>query len=288
VYKRQPLISAVKKNKSRVILSGMGGDEFFSGTGQPYLDYLQKGYLLPLIKELSFQCEKKGARQGLKRFGVNIAWPLVPPFLRYILTKGRAKRNIPEWLTNNFVSRTNLATRIHSFDPRLLLSNLGRLSHARIMLNAREQYSLETLDRCRAFQQVEVRHPFLDQRIAEFAISLPDYENQKHDQIKHLFRDNCNYLLPQLTRNRQDKAEFSYIANQTFQQTLFKLRNNRSLALVKMGWVDSEGLDNAISRKIDMISKNKYISGQKSWELWFAFSINLWCDMLLNSRLIQR
>jgi len=275
-----PLIEAVKQNKSRVILSGMGGDEFFTGTGKPYLDHLRQWRLLSLAQEFSYQC-KKNLYSSCKGIGLNLAWPLVPQTLRYILTKRAAKENIPAWLSNDFVTRSNLIERIHSSDPRISLDNLGRLSHSHIILDSREQYSLETLDRRRAHQQIEVRHPFLDQRIAEFAISLPDYINQKEGQIKFLLRNHKNYLLPNATKRRMDKAEFSYIGNQAFQQTLFPMINNQQLPIIEMGWVDKKRFTVAISTKRNAISKDKYTSGRKSWELWFAFSVNLWCNVII-------
>lgn len=272
------LLSAVRENKSPVILSGIGGDECFTGSGYPYLDYLQSGKVIPLLKEIQYQTQQ-GVARTLKRVGINLLWPLTPPILRKLFTRGSAQQHIPEWLAKNFIDTIQLVQRIHSRDPRLSLSNLSSVASKIFFLGGGVQFFLEAIDRQRARYHIENRYPFFDQRIVEFAMSVPDYEKQREGKIKYLLRNRSNQFLPMLVKERRSKAEFSYLFNQAFQQSLFLL-DKEKLSLGKMNWIDENLFHSAISRKKELVTKNNYASGQKTWELWFAFSINLWYNEL--------
>lgn len=276
-----PLIGAVKKQDCRIILTGIGGDEFFFGSGYPYLNFLKKKQFEAIWKELRYHC-KNDFRHGLKRMVVNVGWPLVPIALRKILLGRGARRAVPSWLAPEFVEDTAIMSRILESDFRISLLDLGEYMHSCIICNSREQYALETVDRRRAFQHIEVRHPFLDQRICEFALSVPDCMHQRQGDIKLLLRGGRRKYLPRLIRERRGKADFSYIANRAFQQTLFHL-NTLEMPLVKMGWIDGENLSIAIREKMNAVAADGYTSGRKGWELWFAFSVNMWYK-LLNGR----
>lgn len=269
-----PLLSAIQKSSSRVILSGIGGDECFTGSGYPYLDFLKGKKFLDLINEFRYRCNQK-TLPALKRLSINISWPFTPPIIRNILSKRAAKRHVPKWLSENFTNKIQLTKRIHKADPRRFLSNLGGVSHAGIFAGGGEQFFLEQLDRQRAFWKTENRYPFLDQRIVKFSMSIPDYEKQQQGQIKHLLRNQYNQLLPGLVKERKSKAEFSYLFNQAFQHSLFLL-DIQKLSLTEMDWIDKSILNDTITSKRKAITLNKYASGHKVWELWFVFSINLW------------
>lgn len=274
-----PLLSSIKKNNFRVILSGIGGDECFSGSGYPFLDYLKKGQLLHLLREVRYQGSLDFIKT-VKKLGLTLTWPLIPHTIRKSLTKQTAKKQIPEWLSSRFIQDTNLIQKTHKTDPRLNVSNLGRSRHNYLFTSAEEQFFIEALDRHRAFWQTENRYPFLDQRIIEFAISIPDYINQNKKQNKYILRNKRLPLLPTVVQKRSDKADLSFLFNQVFIHSLFLL-NIKKFSIGNQGWIDLKRLSQEISKKQHVIGYDQYSSGNKTWELWFAFSIEVWHNSII-------
>jgi len=275
-----PLLLAIKQSNIQVILSGIGGDECFTGSGYPYLDYFQKANFHQLIQELLFQC-RKGTTPALKKLIINLSWPLIPNAIRSLLTKRIAKRHIPNWLTKSFIDRIQLTNRIHKITPHPILSNLGDILTTSVITGANEQFFLESLDRQRASWQVENRYPFLDQKIFEFAMSIPDYEKQNMGITKQILREQSTSLLPSLIRKRQGKAEFSHTFKQAFPHIYSHFTNSRN-PIIKNGWVNKNAFDVAISRKKGLLSNKNCAPGANVWEVWFAFSIDLWYKQIIS------
>lgn len=273
-----PLLSMIKRNDSRVILSGVGGDQCLTGSGYPYLDYLLNGKFSDLFNELLFHFNRN-KWHALKKLGINLLWPFIPLQIRYILTEHAAKKHIPKWLEKNFANRTQIIERIHKTDSRLRRKNLGGAGQANMFTGAGNQFFLETLDRQRAFWKTENRYPFLDKRILEFTMSIPDHEKQKCGQIKFLLRDQCNHILPDFIRERTTKAEFSFLFSQAFAHSLFLLESQEDF-FYKTNWIDREIFQKYILLKKSIINNNIYTVGHRTWELWFAFAINLWYQEL--------
>lgn len=268
-----PLFNAIKSEESRVILSGIGGDQCFTGSDFPYLDHLTHFKMKLFFKEFQWNFRKRGITTT-KKVLLSMVWPLLSKSLRGYLTKINTSRKIPPWFTEDFIKISQIKDRIHHADPRNAISNLGQVFH-KMAFGPTEQWALEKIDIHRSALQIESRHPFLDKRIVDFSLSLPSFDNRQTGKIKLPLRSPNNTLLPDIIRTRQDKAEFSYLINTILKNSLFT-QNPSEFSICKNGWIDPNTLQDAISLKANSVKKDPHSSGNDTWSLWFAYSINMW------------
>jgi asparagine synthase (glutamine-hydrolysing) len=270
---RNALLTKVSQSHSRVLLSGIGGDEWFTGSGYPYLDLFNNKKYSMLFAQLYRSCSGHN-RHALKRLTVNLFWPLIPSTLRKFLCR-RSGLSFPPWLSDKFILETHVHQRFQKTDPRVTLSNLGNLSLYQVLSNGVEPFFLETADRYHAKYGIEYRSPFLDRRIVEFAASVPDYERRDCEHNKRIFRHHSNTLLPEAIRKRHDKAEFSYFFGKVFSSKAFIETTTHSV-MAKKKWIDEDILKEMLIKKCQAFNANRNYQGSYNWEIWFAYAIEVW------------
>jgi asparagine synthase (glutamine-hydrolysing) len=183
-----------------VILSGNGGDEV-GGNSWYLVDRLRRGRLRGTWGELR-------ARAGGKHVGpLRLARNMAGLFARWSRTRlsGRAPAESPApWLGP-------VAAR-HPPQPRALLRD-GPLDPVRdSILASIEAIQAEPLMSGfrEAFAQlgVEVRSPFLDRRLFEWALGVPGHRFGERGRVKAPFRRALADLLPDAIRDRADKGNY--------------------------------------------------------------------------------
>lgn len=274
------LVQDVQASNSRVLLSGIGGDEWFCGYGFNLTDLTAHGRWQAICKELHFQ-GASGYRQLTKRLARVLLWPLIPAVIKKRVCKRSVRGGLPHWLPEAFITRTNLLDRITAADARLHCNSLVDAWHYNYLLSDLEGFFLETLDRHRAFHGVENRYPFLDRNLIEFSLSLPEYQKTFCGETKHLLRCGLKDLLPEKVRNRSDKAEFSYVFGQAFLHPTFACTMDE-LTIGGNGWVDREKLRSTYRELYEFFKKNPTGSCNRVWPVWFAFATEVWFKTLYN------
>ena len=78
---------------------------------------------------------------------------------------------------------------------------------------------LELADRTYASYGIEVRHPFHDRRVVEFAFAIPEEQRRRDGYLrKVVLREAGRHLLPETIGQRRGKADFGV----TFQAGLIR------------------------------------------------------------------
>lgn len=272
------LIEKVRASGSRVVLSGIGGDEWFTGYDLNVFDLAAHHRLGELFREMRRQ-GGLGYKALFSKGGRVLLWPAVPYFLR----KSRCEKNIrhafPDWLPPSFIARTNLLDRITMADGRLHQTSLIDASYYRFICSDLEGFFLETLDRHRAFAGVENRYPFLDRRLIEFAANLPEYQKSSRGKTKHIVRQGLAGLLPEEVRSRTDKAEFSYFFGQAFLLPAFEKRMNE-LTITANGWIEKEKILESYRQTQQFFRNDPTAPCNRIWPIWFVFATEIWFTSL--------
>ncbi|MBI2059067.1 MAG: hypothetical protein HYT87_04785 [Nitrospirae bacterium] len=155
----------------RVLLVGLWGDEAMMGTG--YLgDLLRSGQWGALWKEFRIlsRTYTGGTLESLRRM------------LRFLVLPG---------LGGHFYPTCN-QRELHS-----ALFGLYNLM------------ALESADLGAAFRGIEVRYPFLDRRLVEFAFAVPAEERVRDGIGKRLMRDGLAGILPDFIASRKGKGDWT-------------------------------------------------------------------------------
>jgi asparagine synthase (glutamine-hydrolysing) len=185
---------------AHVALDGTGGDQFFAASLLYLADLLQEGRWFTLRREWQARVPQGGARQAFEL----LLLPLLPEWARGLGRRVRPHRSwagafaahVPDWIDPGFAESHGLVERAH----RSMLQPT-----ARPLADAELQYYLTHPTGPRLVsaysgnalaEGVEVRSPFYDQRVIEFALRRPVEERASGRETKRLLRRACEGWLP--------------------------------------------------------------------------------------------
>lgn len=193
----------------KVMLDGQGADELLAGYhgffGPRLAGLLRGGRLLDLAGEIAALKKRHGYPAV---FALKImADMLLPNSLRQTLRRlaGKSSTLAGSWLNMERLGAEGL-------DPYVSAGartdTVRDLSVAQL-LNSHLPMLLHWEDRDSMAHSVEARVPFLDYRLVEFALGLPDEFKLQHGMTKRVLRESMQGILPELIRSRIDKLGFA-------------------------------------------------------------------------------
>lgn len=277
-----PLWSLAREKGFRVLLSGCGGDEWFTGNSLHYADYL-RGFRLPtLVRQM------RADRRLPRGAGVPAVWvparpllhagllPLVPPRLlaagRRLLGRGEPA---PGWIDARFARRIGLADRLRRpITPHRFRSFVQREMYGDLQNGAMIQ-GFESEERAQSALGIEVRYPFMDRRVVEFAFALPEEQRWRRERPKYVLHRAMRGLLPESVRERLDKADFSHLLPETM-RAMGAERRFDSLAIEAAGWVDGTRLREDYRTMMQGYSRGEGAYRAHAWRLWMVLGVELW------------
>jgi len=203
-------------NGIRVLLTGEGGDEWFSGSYYRYADLVRSGRLIALARAWRDDRSIAGPDgiefppHRLLRLGVVPNLPAaVRSALRRTLHRGAAV-TAPSWMNREFAGATSVIDRIASGVDRDPGESFSRAHVRSVLSRASDVHYFEMMERSASRLGLDERHPFYDRRIIEFAVGLPP-EQWWTRRPKELLRRAVRDLVPGLIRDRLTKANFSHV-----------------------------------------------------------------------------
>lgn len=208
IYAQWNVFDLAKEHAVKVMLDGQGADEHLAG----YHTYfaVRQASLLRQFKFLSF-FRDVNATSGLHGYTLfqsarDTASMLLPPGIRKLISKIFLGADLdPSWLDLHFIDAQ--ATNPFSLGGKkpesvLELSLLQLCSTSLPML-------LHWEDRNSMAQSIEARVPFLDYRLVEYVLGLPEEFKLKNGVTKCVLREAMRGILPEKIRLRRDKIGFA-------------------------------------------------------------------------------
>lgn len=195
-----------RHQKIKVMLDGQGADEQLAGYGGFFMANFEslrrKHKYISLIKEIKAYNELFGNRRKNKAASIlyAIVQGMLPLNMKNFL-RGKKKNADLKWLRKDEDTTVN--------KNRFENSTMDIQTHS---LNQLKFTSLPALlhyeDRNSMAHSIESRVPFLDYRIVEKVLSLPDNYKIDHAQSKFVLRRAMDGILPKAIQNRHDKLGF--------------------------------------------------------------------------------
>lgn len=207
-------VSELTRQKVTVALSGDGGDEVFLGYDRYravelgcWLDragWIKRMLASPLWQGLPSRSNQRSIVRRFKRFSESLRKRPVDRYLDWVCIFKEADR--ASLYSEDFLAQLPAA------DPGEYLRQAWVNSRHREPILAAANTDLQTYVPCDLMTKVdiasmahslEVRQPFLDYRLVEFAASLPKGMRYRWGQPKKLLRETFNDLLPREIWNRR-------------------------------------------------------------------------------------
>ena len=270
-----PLMTMARAKGVRVLLTGVGGDEWLTGSYYHYADLLRGLKIRDLIRQVRFDSKVSGVIfPSFPVFRVGL-WPLLPQGARRVVKKVLGRSGIPPCVDPQFARRSQLTQRLQEENGAKNFTSFAQRDLYRTLTSGWLSHLSETEDRSAAWFGLEQRHPLNDRRIVEFALALPEEQRWRGDEPKYVLRRAMANYLPETVEQRRSKAEFSH----TFAEALKAAGGESlfdSLAIASMGWVNR-----ACVRQMYQQMDRLYAAGdehytQHLWPLWMIFGIELW------------
>lgn len=240
---RQELKAAMsdvlRQGQYRVLLSGIGGDEFL---GQAFNPRIQ-------LADLLLQCRPKDFVRSLMGWSLATRLPwlflfldtvvlFLPTAIRSALTSGHEDE---QWINVQFARR-------HKFATRRLQAAEGSWWWPP---KARDDYqTYATISRQMTYfssSTVETRYPFLDQTLAEFLWSVPATQIARPGEPRFLMRRALKDVLPPEILSRKTKASAGRCIALTFQKHKDSIAEAlHSPVTSRLGYIELDGFKRTV------------------------------------------
>lgn len=277
----QYYLTKLARESVTVALAGDGGDEAFGG----YDRYLA---LLLARRADSLPSVFRGGLAGLGR-GVS-RLPVATPFLsragRFLQGLGDdPSRRYARWVSHldkeqqDVLLSRDFLEQVRGIDPEALILDAYRATDATHLLDATLDVDVRTylpndllvkVDITSMAGSVEVRSPFLDHPLMEFAGSLPPSLKIRGLEKKYLLKRAMADLLPREVLNRP-KQGFAVPLDHWFRHDLKEMARDTLLAprCLGRGYFRAE----AVRRMLD-----EHVRGVRRWhhQLWSLLMLELW------------
>ncbi len=208
------LVDVARRCGAGTVLTGVGADEMLSYRPLHIADLLRRGRLLAGLREAAVWGEAHGLGvwSVLRQCGLEPLWPNGFHSCRGLLRRCRFRPRLcsgpfsmPPWIRPEFARRHRLEEQCHEF-RRQLFAPPAETSQTRLRL------AMFSGDWARwhlyAPLGINISHPFLDPRVACFALGIPRAVRAAPGDPKPVLRVAMRGWLPDAVRNRREKTGF--------------------------------------------------------------------------------
>jgi len=138
--------------------------------------------------------------------------PLIPQSMRIMWSTLRKRNSVSPQILNPVFAR-----RMTAYLLQHDIAQLGKYPprndydvHARNIQDGLIPLALEKADRTAAAFQIELRHPFFDQRLVEYCLALPGDQKLRHGWSRFILRRAMGDRLPPAIQQRSDKTNLGF------------------------------------------------------------------------------
>lgn len=262
----------------RVLLSGIGGDQALLSSVDPchLADLLRHLHWKELLREtLRWQkCLSQPVSSVLLEYGCK---PIFHPNAMWALRK--SSEGLVPWIAASFERNFHVRARmLHrgGFLPRRFWSVAQQRHYLGIM-----RTSAALVEGPMMKAPVEIRYPYLDRQLTEFALAIPLEQKIRPEETRSILRRSLRGILPEPIRIRKSKGWFGEAIFLKLARERLRLdkwvRTSRAAAY---GYIDPVEFSRALDRAFVGFSQNGYLfMAALAFEIWLRgneFSDTKW------------
>ena len=273
----QQLCTIVRRAGGRVLLTGSGGDQVFSGTMLFFADWIVHGHLSAAIREMARRAAI-GRVSFWKLAYRNALLPLLPRVVHSRLVHDQDQVPTIPWLDISTMRRFGLGSRPAVTAPAYG-GRLGQKYHHALVSLAdtlMDHYQGGVIA-----DALDVRHPLLYRPLVEFSLRLPHQLRVRPHSHRWILRQAMEGILPEMVRTRVGKSGTSDVL-------LWSLTTDRrhfealmsSPILADLGVIDSARLRAAFRSVIEYARGEAALCGPLlntlAIEMWLRIRSGRW------------
>ena len=207
------------------------------------------------------------------------AWPLLPPSLRRLL-RPAARRwmryaPVPAWIEPGFAARVGLEARIRPAERDRQGPSAARDDLWRDLESGWNAVYRETAERESARAGLDDRHPFLDRRVVEFAMAIPDEQRWRGTVTRYVVRNGLAGELSPLSRARTTRADGSARVADAI-RAMGEAGLFTRMAVADAGWVRQPAIDAMLARLRQRRSAGDPRCCGDAFPLWIIGGVEAW------------
>lgn len=201
IYAQWLVFKLADNNGVKVMLDGQGGDEQLIGYHSFFKSYFAELFYKARFKTLFEEISAIRAETGrnYKQSIKDLAIGVLPFNFKNIISVNYLT---PRWINSKTLKLCN-----KSFHEPFIFRNLQQTSAFQITDNVLPRL-LHWEDRNSMACSVEARVPFIDYRLMEYALGLPNSYKLNHGVTKLVLRKSMKSILPEMIIGRKDKLGF--------------------------------------------------------------------------------
>ncbi len=270
IFAQWEVFRLAAKNNVKVMLDGQGADELLAGYhiffGPMLVELLTSFRWLRLAREISLLHHVHA--YSLYEILQYIANALLPDLIASPLRRLTGKSySSPNWLNFN---KLGVVLRNPADARGGLTNSVRKMSYAQLT-SVNLQRLLHFEDRNSMAHSIESRVPFLDYRLVEAVLGIPDEYKISNGVTKRVLREGMKNILPEKIRMRMDKIGFATPEEVWMRNNSTMFRTKAREAVEKSCGVLN---DHAISKINDIIDGKKPFSSIP----WRIISFGYWID----------
>jgi asparagine synthase (glutamine-hydrolysing) len=202
------LTASMAHDGCRVVLTGIGGDEWFSGAYLHTADMIRNGRILAGIRQLWHDGHNPDAFHGVGVLATSCLWALTPEPLKWAVRRTRpAVDRTPSGFDRAFAASVSLSERVEPVPIDTRFPTLAAGAAYRAAMHPHGIYAWEESARQVSLFGCELSAPLLDRRIAEFAVAVPEEQRWAGRHTKRVLRAAMAGIVPDEHRIGQSKRD---------------------------------------------------------------------------------
>jgi asparagine synthase (glutamine-hydrolysing) len=192
----------------QVVLSGVGGDEWFAGAYLHSADLIRRGRVVAGVRQLWADARNPDTFHGLGVLARTCGWALMPDGVRRAVKRARPSPDrTPSGFNRAFAYQVSLADRVALAPLEGRFPSLAAAAVYRGATHAHGVYAWEESTRQASLYGCEFSAPLLDRRIAEFAMAIPEEQRWSGRETKRVLRAAMAGMLPDDVRVGRHKVD---------------------------------------------------------------------------------
>ncbi len=288
------LLSRFVRKHVTVALGGDGGDEIFAGYPMYFGHkmakvydaiprFVRSGVIEPFVNNLAVSTDNLSFDYKAKRFVSSAEYDRVERHHSWFGSFSAEEKQ--ELLSKNVLSATENLDVYKSARKLLINCNaeneIEQMQYLDMNFYLAEDI-LTKVDRASMAVSLEVRAPFLDHHVAEFAASLPFEYKLKGNTTKYILKKSVNELLPKSITKRPKKG-FGIPVAKWLKSDLNPLLHDMlsSERLIKQGFFNDKFVQK-------LISEHEQGTANNYKQLWTLLVFQIWYENFINIPKVSR